>query len=313
MADASILRQPKAIFSLEGSKQLFQEGLEEIKIRHEEKITSREIAREERENKKAQSRYDKVRDKMIYASAGYSKQAVESFNKIFAEYEKLTPAERKEFGNMIASGIRTAEKAGENGQKYVPLFDALNEAVKAKVITWEKSRAFLEQCIIVGAGILKLGNQIPVLGIVIDVAVNALKQGLFKALNERDLRSNAKDILKDEDLVNAVKGIESDIQKLNEELDQEKDVWVEKAKTMKQKEFEESFGKYVAEKIDKLNLKNISSRLVNESLGKKKNRKKTQESGNNEKNAEESTVESAEQQKDVPAEGFTEDIIQGLE
>ena len=158
MADASILRQPKAIFSLEGSKKLFQEGLEELKIRHEEKITAREIAREERENQKAQSRYDKVRDKMIYASAGYSKQAVESFNKIFAEYEKLTPAERKEFGNMIASGIRTADKAGENGQKYAPLFDVLNEAVKAKVITWEKSRAFLEQCITVGAGVLKLGK-----------------------------------------------------------------------------------------------------------------------------------------------------------
>jgi len=122
--------------------------------------------------------------------------------------------------------------------------------------------------------------------------------------------------LKDEDLVNAVKGIESDIQKLSEELDQEKDVWIEKAKTMKAKEFEESFGKYVAEKIDKLNLKNISSRLVSESLGKKKNRKKTQETGSNEKSAEEPTVKPAEQQessKEVPAEGFTEEIIQGLE
>ena len=316
MADGAILKQPKAIFSLEGAKKLFQEGLDELKNRHQARVQERNDAKEERKTEIAQSRYEKVREKMIYASAGYSKQAVESFNKIFTEYEKLTPAEKKEFGNMLASGIRTAEKAGDSGQKYAPLFDVLNEAVNAKVITWDKSRAFLELCITAGAGVLKLGNQIPLLGIVIDVAVNALKQGLFKAINERDLRSEAKEVFKDEKLVDSIRGIESDIQKLTEELDQEKDEWIKKAKNMKPKEFEEAFGKYVAKKIDDLNLNNISSRLVNESMGKKRNRKKTQEPIKNEKGEEQQTDKPMEQQetpKEIPPEGFTEEIVQGLE
>lgn len=325
MADASVIRQPKAIFSLDRAKQLFQEGLDEIKKRHEERVVARDAAKEERKREEAQSRYDKVRDKLVYASAGYSKQAVECYNKIFAEYEKLTPAEKKEFSDMITSGIRNVDKAGFNGQKYESLFNAINDGVKAKVITWEKSTFLLDTMITAGVSVAKITGYVSSLmtanvwlGPAIDLSVTTLKHGLYKVIAQANKKGEVNNILKDDKLMESIKGIEEDIQKLTEELNQEQEEWVIKAKDMKPKEFEQAFGEYVKDKIKKLNLNNISARLIDETIdrkGKKKGNKEAQENGAPAKETEEQTNSAEQQQKpsEVPSEEFADEIIQGLE
>ena len=270
------LRQPKAIFSTA----ILDQMIEEMKLRHEARVEAREIAKEEKLQQRAESRYDKIRDKLIYASAGYSKAAVETFNKIFEEHGKLTPAEKKEFADLISSGVRSAERAGANGQKYAALFDAISDGVKAKVITWEKSTFLLDTAITVGVSAVKLTAYVGAaissnvwMGPAIDVGVSALKHGLHRVLDQANKRGLVGNVLSDENLMEAIKGIEADIQKLSEELDREKPEWVAKAKEMKQSEFEEAFAKYMEEKVKTLNLENISARLISEAVGKKGRKK----------------------------------------
>lgn len=338
--------QPKAIFSLEAAKKLINEGFQELEESLKEKIYAEVLKeagaktdaveiesiqtkempesgeqtltrREARQLRRAESTYARVRDRLIDESAGYSKKARETYTRIFDEFNKLAPAEKKEFLELIDSGVRKPKD--DSSRKYEGLFNALNDGVKARVITWSKSKKLLEFGIglafnfgKVSTGLAASIAGMPALSYGVDTLINNLKQGLIAAIYKLDKREEIGGVLKNEVLKRNIEAIQKDIQTLTVELDQEKPEWINKAKTMKPKEFEAEFAAHIAEKIQTLGLNDISSRLL-EDLANKKNRKKDEKSTESGKKQEEQTAGTTNPEKTDPKKNMGDKIDEIIE
>lgn len=340
MVGTKEIKRPQAIFSFEAAKEFFVEGWKDLTEKFTVEVKAEAVqleevqqevvqaeteekpltAREERRLRKAESRYERVRDKLIEASSGYTKKSMEVYNRIFDELNKLTAAEKKEFMDLIKSGVRKPIDAAS--RKYEPVFDALDAGVKAKVITWDKSKKLLEFGLNAAIGVGKIATDLtatlagqPYMILGVEMAANALKQGLMAAINKLDKREEIGGILSNEVMKKNIKAIESDIKTLMADLEGERKEWIEKAKTMKAKDFEAAFADHISEKITELNLNDISSRLMNDVV-KKRGRKKSENATGLEAKTEEQASENKPAQKptvpEVKEEDKKEEIIEEL-
>ncbi len=95
----------------------------------------------------------------------------------------------------------------------------------------------------------------------ISIAAIATSYGIFRLAKSKKF-SNAEAEDTNEAFMSVIEPLVADVKKLCDTLEQDKSIWVEKAMTMKTKEYKIAYAQYVDSLIEKLNLKHLDRTII---------------------------------------------------
>jgi len=228
--------------------------------------------------KKAEKKYDKIRDKLVYAGTNYSEKQFKEYQELAEKAKNMTPIERRRY---LESVMKSKKKTATIGVVSAITSSAwsLGDAICVAATT-----TMVEGEVVAGTGIIN--TTLAALGlaglpwtalITASLAVAGFTVamiGLKKSMKAR----RAEQALSSSDFLKEFENLAQDVAKLKEALDQSRAEWVQKAKTMKTKEYKAAYAAFVEETVARLGLTTIDVQAIQEVFGKGKKAPEKQES-----------------------------------
>lgn len=254
-------QEVKGIFNFKELTTQFRDALDKLKEGVEFKIDQHKTVRAER-------RYEKIRNKLIASATEYSEKQINEYDNVIRETDSLTPVEKRKRLQTIANSKRKAATTGI-------VFTGVS-LVTGAIETLAKEEASLE--------VLKhftfkgmINNALEAFGIVappwttivaVAVQAGALAIGIYK-LRKSFKFSQAEAEESNDALMESIKAMLADIKTLKDSVEKDRAIWIEKAKTMKRKDYEIAYAEYIDQKISELNLENLDRCLIQQVFGGK--------------------------------------------
>ena len=250
------------ILNLKKLKDSLKNAYNQVKSGIETKI-------DENQTKRAENKYDIVRDKLVYAWTNYSKDQYDEYIQLAEDSKNMTPVEYRKHVMSIMKAKKKAATIGvasAAGAATWTLGDTICAALTTKVAE--------DGAIIAGQGIIN--TTLAAFGIAglpwttlvsvamgvsgFAIAMRGLKKSQKGKIAEQELSRN--------DFVKEIEKLAKDILVLKNTLEQSREEWVQKAKTMKTKDYKKAYAAFVEETVTRLNLEHIDTWAIRQVFGK---------------------------------------------
>jgi len=290
-------RKVLGIFNIKEIGKKLKGTIEDIKTGIETRV-------DESRTRRAEKKYERVRDKLLYAGTNYTKKQYDIYAKFVEETKNMTPVERRRHLENVMKGKNKAATKAVRGAVISGLW-GLGDAACVMATTTAEA---------VGQGILNtvlstFGVAAFPWGTIATFTVAAA--GFVFSMHKLKKSMNflkSEQTLSNKDFIEEFEKLARDLQTLKNTLEQSRDEWVQKAKTMKTKEYKEAYAAFVEETVKKLGLDTIDILAIQEVFGKGKKPAEKQEAAVEDAAEVDSEEEKEEDKKegDTPVE-LTED------
>lgn len=250
------------ILNIKKLKDCLKDTYNQIKTGIETKI-------DENQTKRAENKYDRVRNKLVYAGTNYSKKQYDEYIQLAEESKNMSPIEYRKYVMSVMKAKKKDATIGvlaTAGSMAWTLGDAICVAATSK--------AAADGSVILGQGIIN--TTLAALGIAgypwttlvsLALSVTGFVVGL-RCLLKSTKGKIAEQELSKKDFVNEIEKLAKDVLVLKNTLEQSRAEWVQKAKTMKTKDYKKAYAAFVEETVTRLNLENIDTWAIRQVFGK---------------------------------------------